>query len=187
MKRNALATEECTSPSERARSSAVKHVLLSGSMLWHCNTSSSKIDRGVYLPPKSLQKHSKPSPHPTLTLRLFPNRLLPFPFIFRAENPLISAVLCASPLLANRFFPPKPNLASFFCRLLASLLPLPLALEPEEGLKEDLGREDLVSVSRATSKRSSSLGAAGVEDLRSVVIWLTPAHLFAGGKSEKER
>ena len=58
--------------------------------------------------------------HETFALLLLPN-LFVFPFlafIFFNEKPLISPVEKASPLLENRFFPPKPNFSSFFCLLL---------------------------------------------------------------------
>lgn len=41
-------------------------------------------------------------------LLLLPGRL-GFPFILLAENPRMSPLLMASPLLVNLFLPPKPN------------------------------------------------------------------------------
>lgn len=55
---------------------------------------------------------------------LLPNLVdLDLPFIFDAENPLMSPLLSASPLLENRFLPPKPNFWSRFWRLWAGLPP----------------------------------------------------------------
>ena len=51
--------------------------------------------------------------------------LPPLPFILLLEKPLISPLLAASPLLLNRFFPPNPNFASFFCRLKLGASPGP--------------------------------------------------------------
>lgn len=90
-------------------------------------------------------------------LLLFPNLCVPFfPFIFRDENPFISAVLAASVLFENRFLPPKPNLSSFFCFLFGG------ALRPEPSLVGLEERSSFVASSRATSKRSSSFVAPAV-------------------------
>ena len=85
-------------------------------------------------------------------------------FIFLALNPLRSAVLAASPLLAWRFRPPKPNLSSFFWRLWfalpgrSSLPPPPPPPPPLLAFLSNLLVWALPSsCSMETSKRSASL------------------------------
>ena len=97
------------------------------------------------------------------TYHLFPLALLSFPglffappFIFLLEKPLKSPLDMASPLFANRFFPPKPNFASFFWRLFG---PCRSFLD---------GLEEAISSSTATSKRSASFVASVSAPWRSV-------------------
>lgn len=87
-------------------------------------------------------------------LLFFPGRCdLPPAFIFLASKPVRSPELMASPDLAWRFLPPKPNLSSFFFFLeLAACGPARLSpCLPEEG-----GARLPISLSTATSKRSPS-------------------------------
>src|SRR6266702_4410114 len=89
-------------------------------------------------------------------LLLFPNLFPapPPPLLFPGlssrmrltEKPRISALEIASPLLAKRFLPPKPNFSFFFCRLGFG----------RPSLRSE--REGLVAAvsSRVTSKRSGS-------------------------------
>ena len=98
------------------------------------------------------------TPH-SFALLLFPNRCGPFfwPIIFFAEKPRISPLDAASPLFAKRFLPPNPNLSSFFCRLFGGPRPRSPRLDP--CLADRSALSALLASSRATSKRSSSLGA----------------------------
>ena len=98
------------------------------------------------------------SPCHILALLLFPS-LCGFPFIFLVEKPLRSPVETASPLLAYRFLPPKPNFSFRFCRLFGGARPLPRA-----------ALSSLLASSSATSKRSSSL-VAPVSALFRSVVW----------------
>ena len=93
---------------------------------------------------------------------LFPSRCVPFltPFIFFEENPRRSPVDTASPLFANRFLPPNPNFASFFC-LLSRGAPFPSLRDDRTALSA------VLASSSATSKRSSSLALPVSASLRS--------------------
>ena len=96
-------------------------------------------------------------PHPLMAFLLaFPGRFFPAPpaplnaalFLFTL-NPLRSPDDVASPDLACRFLPPKPNFSFFFCRLWFG------APESERPLPADFGPERS-SLSTATSKRSDA-------------------------------
>jgi len=110
-----------------------------------------------------IRHHHMPiSPHLFFILTLLPGRLAPpddLPFILLTEKPRPSALDCASLLFAWRFLPPKPYFWSFFARLLSPLPSLP---------RRSVG---VASVSRATSKRSSSLVLPMSAPCRSVA-WL---------------
>lgn len=92
-------------------------------------------------------------------LTLLPGLFAVPPFIFLTEYPLPSALDLASLLFACLFLPPKPNFWSFFARLVSRLGSRPLS--PEEGL---------ASLSRATSKRSSSCVLPISAPCRSVLV-----------------
>ncbi|KUI57949.1 hypothetical protein VP1G_10963 [Cytospora mali] len=74
---------------------------------------------------------------------------LAWPFILLALKPVRSPELVASPDLPCLFLPPKPNLASFFARLLLPARPPWSSRDRLPGL--------LSSLSTATSKRSASV------------------------------
>ena len=98
-----------------------------------------------------------PPPHFDFILLLFPGRFAAppvFPFIFLCENPLPSALDCASLLLACLFLPPNPNFSFFFWRL-----KFPPAPPRRSGLSSER--------SSSTSKRSSSLVEVGSAPERS--------------------
>ena len=128
------------------------------------------VDSLLFLPNLLLPPLPPPPPPRPLALPL-----PPLPFILAAEYPLISPVLSASPLLLNLFFPPKPNLASFFCRL---KFPSPV---PRSRPEDDLAALSSTAMDSKMSALGSSWVASEGLDLRSVTCGVSSSVYFLRG------
>lgn len=116
------------------------------------------------VPAQSIENLTQARP---LALLSFPGLFLSPAFIFFTENPLISALLSASPLLPNLFLPPNPYFSSFFLRFV-----LPASRPPAPGLPSRFRASRsffsvTVESSSSTSKRSGSWVEVGSSSPRS--------------------
>lgn len=109
---------------------------------------------GVFPPALPLPPFAPPGP---------PGPPGPPVFMRLALKPLRSPALTASPDLACRFLPPKPNRSSLRCRFAPGAPPDAGPSRPDEALRPRLAWL-LSSLSTATSKRSASVAGRSPED-----------------------